>query len=71
MSTTPALRLRRDRQPRIIGNVLAIAIGVVVAATVLARGLMPGPTDTPQAPGVDIVKTEPVCTSTTVLPPDC
>lgn len=70
MSYTPALRLRRDRQPRIVGNVLAIAIGAMVAATVLARGFMPGPTDTPQAPGVDIVKATPVCTSTTVLPND-
>lgn len=70
MSYTPALRLRRDRQPRIIGNVLALAIGATVAVTVLARGFMPGPTDTPQAPGVDIVKAEPACT-TPVLPPHC
>lgn len=70
MSYTPALRLRRDRQPRIIGNVLAIAIGAMVAVTVLARGLMPGPTATPQAPGVDIVKAA-RCPTSTVLPPDC
>jgi len=70
VSYTPALRLRRDRQPRIVGNVLAIAIGAVVAATILARGLMPGPTAHPQAPGVDIVKAEPACT-TTVLPTTC
>lgn len=69
MSYTPALRLRRDRQPRLIGNVLAIAIGAVVAVTVLARGFMPGPTDTPQAPGVDIVKAAP-CHPATVLPSD-
>jgi hypothetical protein len=71
VSTTPALRLRRDRQPHIVGNVLAIAIGAVVAVTVLARGLMPGLTDTPQAPGIDIVKAAPACTSTTVLPNTC
>lgn len=70
MSYTPALRLRRDRQPRLIGNVLAIAIGAVIAATVLARGLMPGPVHTPQAPGVDIVNPAPDCT-TTILPNTC
>jgi hypothetical protein len=70
VSTTPALRLRRDRQPRIIGNVLAIAVFGVIATTVLARGLMPGPTEAPQAPGVDVVNTTPACTNT-VLPYTC
>jgi len=68
VSYTPALRFRRDRQPRLIGNVLALAIFGVIGLTVLARGLMPGPTDTHQAPGIDIVKAAP-CT-TTVLPND-
>ena len=66
MSYAPDLRLRRNRQPRIIGSVLAIAIGATVAMTVIARGVMPGPTDTHQAPGVDVVSTAP-CTPV-VLP---
>lgn len=69
MSYAPDLRLRRNRQPRLIGSVLAIAIGAVVAVTVLARGVMPGPTDTHQAPGVDIVNPAP-CHPATVLPAD-
>lgn len=68
MSYAPALRLRRDRQPRLIGNVLALALGATVAVTVLARGFMPGPTAAHQVPGVDIVNTVP-CTAT-VLPTD-
>lgn len=68
MSYTPALRLRRDRQPRLIGNVLALAIFGVIGLTVLARGLMPGPTSTPQAPGVDTVNVQVSCTPDTALP---
>lgn len=70
MSYTPALRLRRDRQPRMIGNVLALAIFGVIGVTVLARGVMPGPSTHPQAPGVDVVSPTPACT-TTVLPNHC
>lgn len=71
MNHPPALRLRRDRQPRLIGNVLAIAIFATIAATVLARGVMPGPTDLPQAPGVAVVNPGP-CTPDPVLPdPSC
>lgn len=67
MSYTPALRLRRDRQPRLIGNVLALAIFGAVAVTVLARGFMPGPTGIPQAPGVAVVKTVHPCAPDSVL----
>jgi hypothetical protein len=70
VSYTPALRLRRDRQPRLIGNVLALAIFGVIGLTVLARGLMPGPTAPHQAPGVDIVNTQVSCAPNTVLPSD-
>lgn len=70
MSYTPALRLRRDRQPRLIGNVLALAIFGVIGLTVLARGLMPGPTAPSQAPGVDIVNVQVSCAPATVLPTD-
>lgn len=70
MSYTPALRLRRDRQPRLIGNVLALAIFGVIGLTVLARGLMPGPSPAPQAPGVDIVNVQVSCAPATVLPTD-
>ncbi len=68
MNYTPALRLRRDRQP-LIGSVLAIAVFGVIAMTVLARGLMPGPTDVPQAPGVAVINTA-SCPTHPVLPSD-
>jgi hypothetical protein len=70
VSYTPALRIRRDRQPRLIGNVLSIAIFGVLAVTLLARGLMPGPSAVPQAPGVAVVKTVPSCAPDAVLPTD-
>lgn len=70
MTYEPTLRLRR-RQPRILGNVLAITICLVWTATILAWGLMPGPAPQPEAPGVDIVKTLPPCDPTTVLPDNC
>lgn len=69
MNHPPALRLRRERQPRLIGNVLAIAIFGVIAMTVLARGVMPGPIRVPQAPGVAVVNTT-VCPTDPVLPSD-
>lgn len=50
MNSPPALRLRRDRQPPLVGNVLALAVFGGLAATILAGGLMPGPTDTPATP---------------------
>lgn len=67
MNRPPALRLRRDWQP-LIGNVLALVIFGVIGLTVLARGLMPGPTTAPQAPGVDIVNVQTPCTPDSVLP---
>lgn len=70
MSYTPALRFRRDRQPRLIGNVLALAIFGVIGLTVIARGVMPGPSAVPQAPGVAVVKTVSTCAPDAVLPTD-
>lgn len=70
MSTTPDLRLRRDRQPRIIGNVIALAVFGLIGATVLARGLMPGITPHVPQDGIDSVNPTPACTRT-VLPNTC
>jgi hypothetical protein len=69
VSYTPALRLRRERQP-LVGDILALAIFGIVGLAVLAWGVMPGPSDTPQAPGVAVVKTVRTCAPDSVLPTD-
>lgn len=68
MSYEPNLRIRR-KQPRLLGNILAMAICVIWAGTFVAWGLMPGPGHQPEAPGVDVVNTLPPC-DPTVIPPD-
>ncbi len=71
MTYEPHLRLRR-RQPRILGNVLAICVCLIWTVTCLAWGLMPGPAPEPEAPGVDVVNTAKPCDPTDiVIPPRC
>lgn len=67
MSYEPTLRLRR-RQPRFLGNMLAIAICVIWAAVFVAWGVMPGPSE-PDV-GVTIPPSAPPC-DRTVLPDNC
>lgn len=66
MTHEPALRLRRG-QPRILGNLMAIAICVIWAITFVAWGLMPGPVK----PDVGVNIPPETCTTTTALSDNC
>lgn len=69
MTYEPALRLRKG-QPRIIGNLMAIAICAIWVVTFLAWGFMPGPTE-PRI-GVDVPRPVHLCPDPTVLSdPNC
>ncbi len=68
MEYEPTLRLRR-RQPRLLGNVLAIAIIAVWAFTFVAWGVMPGPTE-PDV-GVTIPPHVRPCDATVPPDPNC
>jgi len=64
MHHEPTLRLRR-RQPRIIANLVAIAICLIWTITFLAWGLMPGPTE--PRPSVTVPPQTSACPDPTVL----
>lgn len=71
MHYEPTLRLRKGRRPRILGNVLTMAICLIWVFTFVAWGVTPGPSKDPR-PSVTVPPHTPLCPDPTVLSdPNC